>query len=50
MPDAARIAVGTTAAFLKDAPSIAAVTFACFGRDVLDAFQGALDAIAAGTG
>ena len=48
--DAARIALGITAAFLTDAPSIAAVTFACFGRDVLDAFQGALDAIAAGTG
>lgn len=46
IPDAARIAIGTTVAFLTDAPSLDAVTFACFGRDVLDAFQTALDAIA----
>ena len=40
--DAARIAVGTTAAFLGSAPSIAQVIFACFGNDVVHAFQAAL--------
>ncbi len=39
---AARIAVGTTASFLETTPAIAQVTFACFGDDVLNAFQLAL--------
>jgi O-acetyl-ADP-ribose deacetylase (regulator of RNase III) len=40
--EAARIAVGTTAAFLDTAPDIGRVVFACFGGDVLRAFQAAL--------
>ena len=39
---AARIAIGTTASFLESMPAIAQVTFACFGDDVLHAFQTAL--------
>jgi len=39
---AARIAIGTTASFLATTPSVAQVTFACFGDDVLHAFQTAL--------
>jgi len=42
---AARIAVGTTASFLDTTPAIAQATFACFGDDVLHAFQTALAAI-----
>jgi len=42
---AARIAVGTTASFLETTPGIAQATFACFGDDVLNAFQTALAAI-----
>ncbi|HEY1932242.1 MAG TPA: O-acetyl-ADP-ribose deacetylase [Acetobacteraceae bacterium] len=42
IPEAARVAVGTTAAFLDTAPDIARVIFACFGTDVLRAFQAAL--------
>jgi O-acetyl-ADP-ribose deacetylase len=43
---AARIAVGTTASFLETAPTIARVTFACFGDDVMHAFQAALAEVA----
>ena len=43
IPQAARIAVGTTIASLETAPGIARVIFACFGGDVLRAFQAALD-------
>lgn len=39
---AARIAIGTTASFLQTTPAIRQVTFACFGDDVLHAFQAAL--------
>lgn len=39
---AAHIAIGTTTSFLQKAPAIAQVTFACFGDDVLRAFQTAL--------
>jgi O-acetyl-ADP-ribose deacetylase (regulator of RNase III) len=42
IPDAARIAVQTTAACLQAAPSVTAVMFACFGDDVLRAYQTAL--------
>jgi len=40
--DAARIALGTTVDFLRDADAIDSVTFACFGHDVLQAFELAL--------
>ncbi len=43
---AARIAIGTTASFLETAPAIGQVTFACFGDDVLHAFQAALAEVA----
>ena len=39
---AARIATRETAAFLDAAPSITRVIFACFGADVLAAFQAAV--------
>jgi len=39
---AAGIAIGTTASFLETTPTIAQATFACFGDDVLHAFQTAL--------
>jgi O-acetyl-ADP-ribose deacetylase len=39
---AARIAIGTTRAFLQTAPAPLDVTFACFGDDVLHAFEAAL--------
>lgn len=39
IPDAARIAVMTTRAFLADASSITQVIFACFGADVLRAYE-----------
>jgi O-acetyl-ADP-ribose deacetylase (regulator of RNase III) len=42
IPAAARIAATETAAFLVAAPSITRVVFACFGADVLGAFQLAL--------
>lgn len=42
IPEAARIAVRTTAACLQAAPSIATVIFACFGEDVLRAYEAAL--------
>jgi len=41
--DAAHIAVQTTAACLESAPGIATVIFACFGADVLRAYQAAFD-------
>jgi O-acetyl-ADP-ribose deacetylase (regulator of RNase III) len=39
--EAAPIAVGTVEAFLADEPSIERVVFACFGSEVLQAFQAA---------
>jgi O-acetyl-ADP-ribose deacetylase (regulator of RNase III) len=42
IPDAARIAIGTTAAFLTGNQTIEQVIFACFGHPVLSAFQAAL--------
>jgi O-acetyl-ADP-ribose deacetylase len=42
IPEAARIAVQTTAACLETAPSITTVIFACFGDDVLRAYETAL--------
>ena len=41
IPDAARIAVRTVSKFLAEDASIEQVIFACFGRDVLDAYQAA---------
>ena len=41
--DAARIAIGTVVPFLTADKTIEQVTFACFGADVLEAFQAALD-------
>ncbi|HVC58803.1 MAG TPA: O-acetyl-ADP-ribose deacetylase [Acetobacteraceae bacterium] len=42
VPEAARIAVQTTAACLQAAPSLTTVIFACFGDDVLRAYEAAL--------
>ena len=42
IPDAARIALTTTKAFLANDDRITQVTFACFGNDVLTAFRAAL--------
>ena len=42
IPAAARIAVTETTAFLRTDPTMARVTFACFGAEVLHAFQAAL--------
>jgi O-acetyl-ADP-ribose deacetylase (regulator of RNase III) len=42
IPDAARIAVRTVAEFLAGEESIERVVFACFGKDVLEAYQAAL--------
>ncbi len=50
VPDAARIALQTTAACLRDMASIEAVTFACFSDDIRQAFQAALDALPSGPG
>jgi O-acetyl-ADP-ribose deacetylase (regulator of RNase III) len=44
VPDAGRIAVDTAMTFLDHDDSITAVTFACFGTDVLTAFRVALTA------
>ena len=44
IPDAARIAVGTVAAFLRDEQTITRVIFACFGGEVTRVFQGAFQA------
>jgi len=46
IPEAARIAVQTTAACLGTIPSLTTVIFACFGDDVLQAYQAALSAAA----
>ena len=43
IPDAARIAVGTVEAFLSTDNTVQQVIFACFGEDVMAAFQDALD-------
>ncbi len=45
IPEAARIAVQTTAACLQAAPSVKTVIFACFGEDVLRAYETALRAV-----
>src|SRR5271157_1348830 len=42
IPDAARIAIDTVSAFLAEDRTIDQVIFACFGTDVLGAFQAAL--------
>ena len=42
IPDAAKIAIGTTAGFLAENPGLKPVIFACFGQTVTDAFQAAL--------
>jgi O-acetyl-ADP-ribose deacetylase (regulator of RNase III) len=42
IPAAARIAMAETAAFLNAEPSITRVIFACFGAEVMSAFQAAL--------
>jgi O-acetyl-ADP-ribose deacetylase len=42
IPDAARIAVHTVAEFLAGNTSVAQVIFACFGQEVLSAYQAAL--------
>lgn len=44
IPEAAGIAVQTTAACLETAPSIIKVVFACFGDEVLQAYENALRA------
>jgi len=46
IPDAARIAVGTVADFLRTDQALTQVVFACFGTDVTRAFRGALAALA----
>jgi O-acetyl-ADP-ribose deacetylase len=43
IPSAAQIAIDTTASFLAGNETLTEVVFACFGKDVLDAFQGALE-------
>jgi O-acetyl-ADP-ribose deacetylase len=45
IPDAARIAVRTVSDFLAGERSIEHVILACFGRDVLSAYQAALQAL-----
>jgi O-acetyl-ADP-ribose deacetylase (regulator of RNase III) len=45
IPDAARIAVRTVSDFLADDQSIERVVLACFGSDVLHAYQAALRVI-----
>lgn len=42
IPDAARIAVGTVSNFLAHEPPIERVILTCFGREVLGAYQAAL--------
>ena len=42
IPDAARIAVRTVADFLAGDAAVQRVVFACFGNDVLEAYQAAL--------
>jgi O-acetyl-ADP-ribose deacetylase len=48
IPDAARIAVRTVSGFLASEPSIQQVILACFGREVLDAYDVALRELRAG--
>jgi O-acetyl-ADP-ribose deacetylase (regulator of RNase III) len=43
IPDAARIAIDTTTAFLATDDTLTQVIFACFGQPVLQAFQAALE-------
>jgi O-acetyl-ADP-ribose deacetylase len=45
IPEAARIAVGAVAAFLAKDASVEQVVFACFGEEVLGAYQAALEAL-----
>jgi O-acetyl-ADP-ribose deacetylase (regulator of RNase III) len=42
IPEAAGIAIDSTAGFLREDETIEEVVFACFGAAVLEAFQGAL--------
>jgi len=42
LPDASRIAIDTTTSFLGSNETLIEVIFACFGQDVLHAFQDAL--------
>jgi O-acetyl-ADP-ribose deacetylase (regulator of RNase III) len=42
IPGAARIAIGSTTSFLSANDTLTEVIFACFGQDVLQAFQDAL--------
>jgi O-acetyl-ADP-ribose deacetylase len=44
IPEAARVAVQTTAACLDTLPPLTTVIFACFGDDVLRAYEAALSA------
>lgn len=46
IPDAARIALGSVAAFLATSRAVDKIIFACLGSDVLEAFQPALGEIA----
>ena len=45
IPEAARIAVTTTADFLRSDATIEQVIFACFGAEVLGAYREALRAL-----
>lgn len=45
IPDAALVSVQTVAACLEAAPSVTTVIFACFGGDVLRAYEAALGTI-----
>ena len=42
IPEAARVAIGTTAGFLSGNTSLKQVVFACFGPGIADTFQAAL--------
>jgi O-acetyl-ADP-ribose deacetylase (regulator of RNase III) len=42
IPDAARIAIRTMSEFVAKDASVEQVVFACFGRDVLNAYQATL--------
>ena len=44
IPEAARIAIGTTVEYLSTKASLKQVVFACFSQIVANAFQAALDA------
>jgi O-acetyl-ADP-ribose deacetylase (regulator of RNase III) len=43
IPDAARIAIDTTAEFLSEDETLEEVIFACFGNSIFEAFQAAAD-------